>query len=74
MWVHIAVVKLFPRSEYFDLPDMRVSTTVLILQDCDLNEHGLYVWLQHLIVRPLFMQLERKPTDWFLEVNQFYFL
>ena len=53
---------------------MSVSATVLVLDDCQLDAHGLHVGLYHLPIGALLIQLERVPPSWLLKFNQLHFL
>ena len=41
----MASLTLIPRGEYFNLPYVRISALVLVLENGNLHEHGFDVWL-----------------------------
>ena len=74
LWEQSALVNLIPWGKHFYLPDVSVSSRVLILQDRYLHEHGLDVGSQHFSIRSDFLQGEGVPTDGLIELDHLNFL
>jgi hypothetical protein len=73
-WLLVALIGLFPWSKYFNLSDMSVPSTMLILQYCKLNRHSLDVGFEDLPIHPFLLELECKPPNRLLKVNVFHLL
>ena len=74
MRVHITLIALIPWRKHLDLPNMCISSTMLILNDAYLHEHSLYIRLQNLPILPFLLKLESEPANGLFEIDQLHFL
>jgi hypothetical protein len=66
------MVLLVPWGKDLDLSNVSVSSTVLVLEDGKLYEHGLYVRLPYVRATSL-AQFEGEPADRLFELNKLQF-